>query len=412
MLKKILYISIIPFVFAKKRFYYFYDSEDKSEFDKYRNKEFLNFGKFRGVILDDIEYINDNLNNYKFIEEQEIKIIDYKIESFTKENEGIDLWGLDRINEYTNILDDKLHNQQTGDNIEVYVIDSGIETSHYELNHNSVMLKDFTKDKDMIDYNGHGTHVSGIIGGLKYGVSKNVKIFGLKVFDASGTGSTINIILAMYEVMKRCLHKDKKCIINMSLGGSYQQIYNDIINDMMLHNIIVVVAAGNDNENACQYTPAAAYMAVTVGATNVKDERSVFSNYGNCVNIYAPGTKIYSSYKNESYKYLSGTSMATPFVTGLVSHLWSNNYGMNSFEIVDLLYETSNSLLINYYKDDKINRQCVLVSNFEKFIFIKDISFSEWIKNIQYKKYFIYLNMTLSLFSLSLYIYRCIRYFI
>lgn len=409
------FILFIPLVFAKKRFYYFYDSEDKSAFDRFRNKEFLNFGKFRGVILDDNEYNfyeEIQLNNYKYIEEQEINIIDYEIESHTKDNEGLDLWGLDRINDYTNILDDKYHNQKTGNDVEVYVIDSGIETSHLELNHNSIMLKDFTKDKDMIDYNGHGSHVAGIIGGLNFGVAKNTKIYGLKVFDDSGIGSTINIILAMYEVMKRCLHKDKKCVVNMSLGGKYQQIYNDIINDMMLHNIIVVVAAGNSRQDACNYTPAAAYLAVTVGATNIKDERAHFSNFGNCVNIYAPGKKIYSSFKGDSYKYLSGTSMATPFVTGLVSHLWSNNPTMNSFEIVDLLYETSNSLLINYYENDEGNKQCVIVSEFEKFIFIEDISFIEMIKNIKYEKYSKYLNLIVSLITFSSYIYNVIMYFI
>lgn len=396
----------LPVTFAAKRFYYFYDSDDKSAFDKYRHKEFLNFGKFRGVILDDFEHrINKDLKGYKYIEDFEIKIIDHHIESYTRDDSGLDLWGLDRINQYTG-LDDKFHNQNTGNKVEVYVIDSGIETSHEELNHNSVMLKDFTKDKDLVDYNGHGTHVSGIIGGYKYGVAKNVKMFGLKVFDASGSGSTLNIILAMYEVMKRCLHKDKKCVINMSLGGPYQQIYNDIINDMMLHNIIVVVAGGNDNTDACNYTPAAAFLAVTVGATDVKDKRAWFSNYGNCINIYAPGHKIYSSYKNHTYKYLSGTSMATPFVTGLVSHLWSNNYDLNSFEIVDLLYSKSNSMLIEYFVNDDFNKQCVLVSNFEKFMYIEDVPFLQWFKQINYFKYITQVNIIISFLTLSINLIR------
>lgn len=399
LLKILLYLQL---TLAKKRFYYFYDSEDKSVFDKYRDKEFLNFGKFRGVILEDNEHkINKDLKRYKYIEDKEIKIIDHHIFSKTKNFDEIDLWGLDRINQYKG-LDNKIHNQNTGKNVEVYVIDTGIEITHEELNHNSVMLKDFTKDNDLIDYNGHGTHVSGIIGGYKYGVAKNVKIFGLKVFDESGSGSTLNIILAMYEVMKRCLHKDKKCVINMSLGGSYQQIYNDIINDMMLHNIIVVVAGGNENSDACKYTPAAAYLAVTVGATNVKDKRAWFSNYGNCINIYAPGDKIYSSYINNTYKYLSGTSMATPFVTGLVSHLWSNNYNLNSFEIVDLLYSKSNSILIEYYKNDKKNKQCVLISNFEKFMYIENIPLIEWIKQINYFKYITKINTIITFLLLSI----------
>lgn len=393
--------------FALKRFYYFYDSDDKSAFDKYRHKQFLNFGKFRGVILEDNEYVsNIDLKNIKYIEDKEIKIIDYNIEYHTRDDSGLDLWGLDRINEFNKELDEKYHEQSTGNNVEVYVIDSGINTDHEELNHNSIMLKDFTNDKDMIDYNGHGTHVAGIIGGYKYGVARNVKIFGLKVFDISGSGSTINIILAMYEVMKRCLHKNKKCIINMSLGGPYQQIYNDIINDMMLHNIVVVVAGGNENDNACHYTPAAAYLAVTVGATNVKDERAWFSNYGNCVNIYAPGQKIYSAY-GDSYTYLSGTSMATPFVTGLVSHLWSNNYDMNSFEIVDLLYSNSNSMLISYYENDELNKQCVSISNFEKFMYIENEPLFKWIKKINILSYSTHINIGVTIIS---FIYRGVRY--
>lgn len=393
--------------FATKRFYYFYDSDDKSAFDKYRHKQFLNFGKFRGVILEDYEYNNPDvdLKNIKYIENQEIKIIDHDIESHTRDDSGLDLWGLDRINELTWELDEKYHNQNTGNEVEVYVIDSGINVNHEELNHNSVMLKDFTNDKDMIDYNGHGTHVAGIIGGYKYGVAKKVKIFGLKVFDISGSGSTIDIILAMHEVMKRCLHKNKKCVINMSLGGPYQQIYNDIINDMMLHNIVVVVAGGNSNDNACKYTPAAAYLAVTVGATNVKDERAFFSNYGNCINIFAPGQKIYSAYK-DTYKYLSGTSMATPFVTGLVSHLWSNN-DFNSFEVVDELYLTSNSMLISYYIDDEFNQQCVLKQNFEKFMYIQDEPLINWIKKIDVLSYSTHINIGITIVS---FIYRGVRY--
>lgn len=394
--------------FAAKRFYYFYDSDDKSAFDKYRHKKFLNFGKFRGVILEDYEYNNPDidLKNVKFIENQEIKIIDYHIESQTRDDSGLDLWGLDRINELTWELDEKYHNQNTGNDVEVYVIDSGININHEELNHNSIMLKDFTNDKDMIDYNGHGTHVAGIIGGYKYGVAKNVKIFGLKVFDITGSGSTINIILAMHEVMKRCLHKNKKCVINMSLGGPYQQIYNDIINDMMLHNIVVVVAGGNSNDNACKYTPAAAYLAVTVGATNVKDERAFFSNYGNCINIFAPGQKIYSAYQ-DTYKYLSGTSMATPFVTGLVSHLWSNN-DFNSFEVIDKLYSTSNSMLISYYINDEMNQQCVLEQNFEKFMYIQDEPLINWVKKIDIFKYSTHINICLTFIS---FLYRTVRYF-
>ena len=364
--------------YSQNRFYYFYDSNDKSYFDKFENKEFYNFGKLRGVILNKNEYKNNyELIKYKYIEDNEIKVIDV-ILSQTKSIEK-KYWGLDRINQKNIFLDNYYHNQYTGENVEVYIIDSGIETTHDSLKHNSIMLNDFTEDNDLIDYNGHGTHVAGIIGGLKYGVANKVKMFGLKVFDSSGSGNTLNIIKAMYIVFKKCLNKNKKCIINMSLGGPYQQIYNDIINDLMLSNIIVVVAAGNSNTDACNFTPAAAYLAVTVGSTNRYDERSYFSNWGNCVNIYAPGSDIISSYIYNSERILSGTSMASPIVTGVIAHIWSNNDNYNSFEVVDHLYENSPKLNITYkvkkklYVDGKINGTFYQdIIKEEKFLYIED----------------------------------------
>jgi len=319
-----------------------------------------------------------------------------------KNDIGYNRWGLDRINQHNNILDDIYHNRNTGDGIEVYIIDSGIETTHEILKHNSQMIKDFTKDNDMIDYNGHGTHVAGIIGGLYYGVASNVKIYGIKVFDATGVGSTITIIEAMYEVLKRCSNKKKKCVVNMSLGGIYQQIYNDIIKDMMMNNIVVVVAAGNSNDNACNYTPAAAYFAVTVGATDLNDNKAYFSNYGNCVNIYAPGHNIISSYLNNSYKYLSGTSMATPFVTGVISHMWSKNKEMNSYEIVDELYKKSNIILQNYkiykYEINKTNTE--FINKTEKFLYINNQGYtlSEIIRYDKVEYYYNLLNLLITLY--------------
>jgi len=363
---------------ATKRFYYFYDSKDKSYFDQFNTKEYFNFGKLRGVIIDESEYYNNpELLKYKYIEETKIKVIDV-IYSKTQNIEK-NYWGLDRINQKDMFLDNDYHNQYTGENVEVYIIDSGIETTHDSLKHNSVMLNDFTTDNDLIDYNGHGTHVAGIIGGLNYGVANKVKMFGIKVFDSSGSGNTLDIIRAMYVVFKKCLNKNKKCVINMSLGGPYQQIYNDIINDLMLNNIIVVVAAGNSNQDACNYTPAAAYLAVTVGSTNRYDERSYFSNWGNCVNIYAPGSDIISSYIGNSERILSGTSMASPIVTGVIAHIWSKNDNYNSFEVVDHLYENSPKLNITYkvkknlYVDGKINGTFYLdVTKEEKFLYIED----------------------------------------
>jgi len=191
MYKIILNFLLFKIVLCKKRFYY---SSNPLDFKNIVKKEIYNFNNFYGVILEENEYNNTELKNY---------IKDEKMYLY-KNDIGYNRWGLDRINQHNNILDDIYHNRNTGDGIEVYIIDSGIETTHEILKHNSQMIKDFTKDNDMIDYNGHGTHVAGIIGGLYYGVASNVKIYGIKVFDATGVGSTITIIEAMYEVLKRC----------------------------------------------------------------------------------------------------------------------------------------------------------------------------------------------------------------
>lgn len=408
---KIIPFFIINFIttLSEQRFYYFYDSNDRSAFDKYENKEYFNFGKFRGVILDEDKDILDNdtsINGYQYIQDSKVKLIDV-FDLKTKDKEE-NLWGLDRINQRNNDLDYEFHNQNVGSGVDVYVIDSGIEINHDILKYNSYMLKDYTKDEDNVDYNGHGTHVSGIIGGRKYGVANNVKMYGLKVFDSSGSGSTLDIIRAMYEVLKRCIHKNKKCVVNMSLGGPYQQIYNDMINDMMLHNIIVVVAAGNSNMDACKVTPAAAYLAVTVGATDPEDKKAKFSNYGNCVNIYAPGVGILSSYKYNSYRYLSGTSMATPFISGIVSKLWGENPEYNSFEVVDKLYESSTFLIHYYEKYNAITNKTEITTRQEKFSYIEDKKFDlNSIFNYNYILVFSYwLTIIYQLYSLLKIIFK------
>lgn len=191
------------------------------------------------------------------------------------------------------------------------------------------------------DANGHGTHVAGIIDGKNVGIANECILYSIKILDQDGSGSDWRIIKGIECVMKTVLILGRKSIISMSSGGYYFQSLNDAIYDAFsIIDIVTIVAAGNDNDYACNYSPAAAFEAITVGSTtNNYDQRSSFSNYGSCVDIYAPGENIYSSYfaNASSYKILSGTSMATPLVSGVVAIMRQLFLYKDAYGIVNML---------------------------------------------------------------------------
>ncbi len=228
-------------------------------------------------------------------------------------------WGLDRIDQQLLPLDNLYHYDYTGNWVNVYVVDTGIRTSHTEFGGRASMDFDAVGDGYGTDCNGHGTHVSGTIGGATYGVAKNTRLHGIRVLNCEGSGTTSTIIAGIEWVTT---HHADPAVVNMSLGGNgTDTAMETAINNSISAGITYVVAAGNSADNACNYFPARIPAAITVAATDDTDTMAYFSNYGSCVDIFAPGVDILSAYGtgDSDTAVLSGTSMAAPHVTGAVA---------------------------------------------------------------------------------------------
>jgi subtilisin family serine protease len=178
----------------------------------------------------------------------------------------------------------------------------------------------FVKGEEATDLNGHGTHVAGTIAGETFGVAKKAKIVGVKVMNKDGSGSISNIVAGINFVAQDC--KDpKKCLINMSIGGSASQALDDAVDSVSKKGISVIVAAGNESQDTCDVSPARAKGALAVGASDTKDTIAEFSNFGKCVSVFAPGVGITSAWKDSdtAKNTISGTSMASPHVAGVAA---------------------------------------------------------------------------------------------
>jgi subtilisin family serine protease len=226
-------------------------------------------------------------------------------------------WGLDRVDQRSLPLSNT-YTSGTASKVTAYVLDTGIRLSQSEFGGRARYGYDFidkTANPANQDCNGHGTHVAGTIGGRTYGVAKDVKLVAVRVLDCKGSGSYSAIIAGVDWVTKNAV---KPAVANMSLGGSVSAALNAAVTRSIAAGVTYAVAAGNDNTNACNQSPAATPDAITVGATSSNDARASFSNYGTCVDVFAPGQQITSaSYKSDTATaVMSGTSMASPHVAG------------------------------------------------------------------------------------------------
>jgi hypothetical protein len=259
-------------------------------------------------------------------------------------------------------------------NIYCFVVDTGIQPNHPDLRVVSSISRNFTTRSvnAWADDNGHGTHVAGIISALdnKIGIvgnSPNVNIVAIKVLNRNGSGSITNIINALnYINTWKTNNQNARCIVNMSLGGSFYQPLNTAVENLVAKGIVVCVAAGNSSANAQSFSPASALNAITVGSYNsANNVFSSFSNYGTLVDILAPGEAIDSTWPKSTYKVLNGTSMATPMVVGIVADLINSNPSIvTPVDIRTKLLEVSSNLTpTNYNTTLGSNPRIILNSN-------------------------------------------------
>ena len=238
-------------------------------------------------------------------------------------------WGIDRIDQRSRPLSGTYTYTSTGSGVTAYIIDTGIQTSHPQFGGRAAVAYDALGGNGQ-DCNGHGTHVAGTVGSATYGVAKGVALRAVRVLDCNGSGSTSGVIAGMNWVAS---HHVAKSVANMSLGGGYSSSTNSAANSLASSGVFLAVAAGNSNANACNYSPSSAANTTTVAASTSSDARASYSNYGSCVDLYGPGSSITSTWLNGGTNTISGTSMATPHVTG-VAALYKATYGDASYSTI------------------------------------------------------------------------------
>jgi subtilisin family serine protease len=226
-------------------------------------------------------------------------------------------WGIDRIDQANLPLNGTYTYTPTGAGVRAYIIDTGINTSHTNFGGRASIAWDGIGDGNQ-DCNGHGSHVAGTVGSATYGVAKGVTLIGVRVFGCGSSGSNSTIVAGINWVAANAV---KPAVANMSLGGPASTTTDAAVNGLINAGVVAVVAAGNDGLNACNYSPARVANAITVGSTTNTDARSSFSNYGTCVDVFAPGSNILSTWmgSTSATNTISGTSMASPHVAGVAA---------------------------------------------------------------------------------------------
>jgi len=253
-------------------------------------------------------------------------------------------WGLDRIDQRSRTLDGLYHYVATGAGVTAYVIDTGILFSHTEFDGRAVFGFDSYPEL-AFECDGHGTHVAGTIGGKTYGVAKGVTLVSVRVFDCDGD-TPDSMIIDGLEWMIGVHQEGTPAVANMSFSGPINLALDDAVRNVIADGISVAIAAGNGTINdwkavdACGFSPGRVAEAMTIGATTSKDMKASFSNYGPCVDWFAPGASITSAYdwSDTAVATMNGTSMATPHTTGVAALYLETHQTASPAVVRDALY--------------------------------------------------------------------------
>lgn len=249
-------------------------------------------------------------------------------------------WGLDRIDQASLPLNGEYTYTSAGSNVTSYIIDTGIRKSHTDFG--SRVTDGFDAVDGALpadDCNGHGTHVAGTAGGSQYGVAKNTTIVAVRVLDCAGSGYW-SWIIAGIDYVTAAHIPGTSAVANMSLGGGANASADTAIKNSIAKGVTYVVAAGNSSADACKYSPARVAEAITVGATDKTDTKASFSNWGSCIDLFAPGVGITSTWFNSDTdtNTLNGTSMASPHAAGVAAQYLELNPAASPNDVRNALY--------------------------------------------------------------------------
>ncbi|KAF4972040.1 hypothetical protein FSARC_1308 [Fusarium sarcochroum] len=290
---------------------------DESGVDKIWNETFKGYsGEFDKKTIEEIEGSDD------VVAVEPVRKVQL-YQSITTQNPST--WGLGSISHRTPNWREYRYFPPAGRNMYAYVIDTGININHTDFEGRASLGYNAIRGAEFVDANGHGTHCAGTIAGRQYGVAKNANLVAVKVFHTGG--STTDIVLDGYEWavsnITNTPGRAQQSVISMSLGGGRSDAFNRAVDVAYNAGVLTVVAAGNDNANASNYSPASAPNAITVGAIDINNNRASFSNFGALVDIFASGVNIPSTWigSNTATRTISGTSMACPHVAGLALYL-------------------------------------------------------------------------------------------
>jgi hypothetical protein len=266
-------------------------------------------------------------------------------------------WGETRVSERTlDLKQPYTYYDSAGAGVDVWVVDTGIATEQKDFEKRAVFEKSFVADEEAKDMNGHGTHCAGTIASKSYGIAKKANLHAVKVLNADGSGQFSDVVNGIQYVTSNV--KPGKTVLSMSVGGPKSQAVDDAAKAAYKAGVVMIVAAGNDGDDACNGSPSGVQEIFVVGATDKTDTMADFSNYGKCVDIFAPGVDITSLWigANGKTNTISGTSMATPHVAGVAALLMGEKKYSSAQDVYDDLLKAATDGVIKQLAADSPNK--------------------------------------------------------